>query len=118
MILAAQQMGVLSDGHGIPCPICDGECSLDVDGVLRDCDECEGQGRLYPDGKEIEAANAESLDYVRVIRFLYLCKERPMFATEWLDQPYILEVAANAIGGVLHGEFEDRRAKLRNAENS
>lgn len=106
-------LGVLADGTGIECVGCAGNCTQETATGTVNCEDCEGQGRVYPVGIDgIEDAR-ELVDLVQLALWI---RDRPPLPTEWLDQPGLFYAAFQFLRGHLFGEFDRRRRELKDGD--
>jgi hypothetical protein len=111
VILAAAMLGVLRDGRGVRCPTCRGQCS-DNDA---NCEECDGQGRIYPGQLDLQQIDPQD-DYALAVQLIYASRERPLLPTEILSQPANYVAAYRFLAEYLFGELDERREALSGRE--
>ena len=110
--MAAKLIGILIDGKGVECPVCCGQCSIENEkGELKNCKECDAEGRLYPKEKDFEEIENRE-EYEITIQLIYNTLNRPMLPNEFLSQPAKFTESYRYLSPFLFGEFEKRKAEI------
>jgi hypothetical protein len=111
-MLVAAITGVVGDDQGLECVTCNGTCTVGE----KNCGECEGTGRIFPDEEDFK--NIESEDcYIEIIRMIYAMRERPCTPNEWLSQPAGFVAASGFLSPYIE-EFEERRSRMMEATDA